>query len=548
MARPATGSVCWDEAAKVWTVRVTLANGSRSRPIAMALVKQPCAVRPADPERGCECPPCRRASDEGRRVSERMRDGASVDAATQKTVNEWFEDWLAARVAKGLRSTANDRTRFTKWISPVIGPKPIALVVRRDLEELVERLDKAVRAKQLSWKTATNIWGVASKMFSDACRSKVLALRVRDDNPAREVQAPDRGIDRSGPYLFPTEVAAIMRCKRVPPRWKRLIAIAVYAYVRRGELDALDCADVNTDRGYIHVHRAVDGQGDLKPTKTGDTRKVPIEPTLLPLLERMREAAKNEGRLVISMPPSEEMAKRLRRYVAWACEDAGIELREELLADDETRRPLVWHDLRHTGITWRAVRGDDPLKVQRASGHTDLRTTQRYINEAQTFEDAATFGVPFPALPVDALMAIDGAGSGAEGFRSSFAISDRAAARKPEKTVVCGRPQGDSNATESASHASTAQRDELGKTESKATLESTANSTDLAGQSPAESQPATSTRSADDALRDAIKAAVDEGDVERAKALLAILAPPRPGVRDVDPSENVVSLATRRAR
>lgn len=43
------------------------------------------------------------------------------------------------------------------------------------------------------------------------------------------------------------------------------------------------------------------------------------------------------------------------------------------LADDQTRRPIVWHGLRHSGITWRAVRGDEHLKIQRAAGHTDLQ-------------------------------------------------------------------------------------------------------------------------------------------------------------------------------
>jgi hypothetical protein len=35
------------------------------------------------------------------------------------------------------------------------------------------------------------------------------------------------------------------------------------------------------------------------------------------------------------------------------------------------------------------------LKIQRAAGHDDLRTTQRYINEAQTFE-GDLFGEPLP--------------------------------------------------------------------------------------------------------------------------------------------------------
>jgi hypothetical protein len=75
---------------------------------------------------------------------------------------------------------------------------------------------------------------------------------------------------------------------------------------------------------------------------------------------------------------------------------AGI-TREELFADDETRAPLTLHDLRATGITWCAVRGADPIKIQRRAGHTDLATTQRYIREAENID--ARFGVPFPILP-----------------------------------------------------------------------------------------------------------------------------------------------------
>jgi len=74
--------------------------------------------------------------------------------------------------------------------------------------------------------------GMLSKMMKDASRSKDLALRVREDNAAREVQGPDRGVERAAPYLFPSEFLALMDCGRVPARWKRLIMLATYLYVR----------------------------------------------------------------------------------------------------------------------------------------------------------------------------------------------------------------------------------------------------------------------------------------------------------------------------
>jgi integrase len=153
-------------------------------------------------------------------------------------------------------------------------------------------------------------------------------------------------------------------------------------YVRGGELEALEWPDVHLDRGYVHVHQAVDEDGVLKETKGKNVRKVPIEGTLLPMLRRMHDEASGKGK-VIAMPVREDWAKRLRKYLEWA----GV-TRPELFVPKThpTLRRLNFHDLRHTGITWRAVRGDEPLKIERAAGHDDLKTTQRYINEAQTFE------------------------------------------------------------------------------------------------------------------------------------------------------------------
>ena len=45
---------------------------------------------------------------------------------------------------------------------------------------------------------------------------------------------------------------------------------------------------------------------------------------------------------------------------------------------------------------------DDP--ATRGHAHTDVRTTKRFIDEAQTFEGAATFGDDLPSLPIEALV------------------------------------------------------------------------------------------------------------------------------------------------
>jgi integrase len=366
-------------------------------------------------------------------VAAKLRAGEEMPEDIGETVTQWFDRWIAMRVRRGIRTTGNDKGRYAKWVAPLLGLKEVKHVCRRDVEEVVQHLDASVTKGELRWKTATNAWGVVTKMFSDACRSKVLDIRVRDDNPARDVQGPDRGVERSGPYLFPSEFVSLMQCPRVPARWRRIFMLATYLYLRGGELEALQWADVNLDQRYVLVHRSVDiATGEVKTTKTNDVRKVPIEPTLLPLLVEMHRQAKGEGSVITAMPPREELAGRLRKYLAWA-----KVTRADLFADDETRRPLCFHDLRHTGVTWRALRGDEPLKLQRAAGHDDLRTTQRYINEAQTFE-GASFGEPFPSLPL-------GLFSDFGGFGVGFGVSASEISRKSLKDAETLRPQGDSN-------------------------------------------------------------------------------------------------------
>ncbi len=44
-----------------------------------------------------------------------------------------------------------------------------------------------------------------------------------------------------------------------------------------------------------------------------------------------------------------------------------------------------------------AVRGDEPLKIMQRAGHTDFKTTQIYVREAESVRQG--FGVPFPDLP-----------------------------------------------------------------------------------------------------------------------------------------------------
>jgi hypothetical protein len=73
MGRPAKGAVNFNAAKKVWEVRVTFKDGTRSKPVAMTGLAA-CTVAPDDPPKGCGCASCAAAENAARRMSEGMRE------------------------------------------------------------------------------------------------------------------------------------------------------------------------------------------------------------------------------------------------------------------------------------------------------------------------------------------------------------------------------------------------------------------------------------------------------------------------------------------
>ena len=110
---------------------------------------------------------------------------------------------------------------------------------------------------------------------------------------------------------------------------------------------------------------------------------------------RLMEVIVREGAAaprLLTMPPLCDLAPRLRQYLEWA----GV-TRAELFANDATRKQITFHDLRATGITWMAIRGDEPMKMMHRAGHEDLATTMGYVREAEALEFLKE--EVFPALP-----------------------------------------------------------------------------------------------------------------------------------------------------
>ncbi len=304
--------------------------------------------------------------------------------------DDWYDAWEKSRKAKGLTSTRDNRSHYAFHVRPALGGKHVRDWTADDMRQLVHVLDGKVRADAINWKYALNVWGTATRMARDAISSKVDSLRVRTIDPCLGVEGPDRGQQKAKQFLFPSEFLEFVSCADVPLKWRLAVTLAVYLYPRDGELRVLRWRDVDLEHGTVHIHHAWDRRSRKeKSTKTKRVRQFNIEPALVPLLEAMKGMP---GDLVIELASERAMARALRRWLKKASGD-----RVELHETTSSSKGITFHDLRATGCTWMAVRGDDPLKIMQRAGHERFETTQIYIRTAEAIRGG--FGDAFPSLP-----------------------------------------------------------------------------------------------------------------------------------------------------
>src|SRR5262249_27088901 len=154
-----------------WDVRVTYPSGRRTPPIHLdASVDEPSARALA-----LEWTV---AAAEGRLVFDGPKPSTSGVAPAAETAETWFARYFQMQEERGHTSVNTNRGRWRKWCSARLGSLAMRAITRDDIEAFVEELDASVRAERLAWKTAVNTWGLVTKGFDEATRSKTRTLRV----------------------------------------------------------------------------------------------------------------------------------------------------------------------------------------------------------------------------------------------------------------------------------------------------------------------------------------------------------------------------------
>ena len=244
--------------------------------------------------------------------------------------------------------------------------------------------------------------GLASR-FDIAGNAAAATVKRREDAPRRievftveQIEALARAAE-TGAWRTTRdedrEQETIVRLREEDVQLGELLRVAAYTGLRRGELVALRWRNIQWSDRVLSVESAVSASVESTP-KSGHFRDVPLADQPLAALERLSRRAHftGAGDYVFASAAGDRLdPSALRRRYLKARDAAGLPA-------------LRFHDLRHTAGSL-LVRQLDPVSVKAILGHSDLKTTERYLHarRASSLADAATkaFAANAPPDPKD---------------------------------------------------------------------------------------------------------------------------------------------------
>jgi integrase len=141
--------------------------------------------------------------------------------------------------------------------------------------------------------------------------------------------------------------------------------------MRLSEIRALQHSDIRD--GYIHVEHSVDLHGELKSTKTGDKRDLPLPASLMDALKKLSKLSGDSDRIFsVAGVPLGPNAIRDSLYRALAAK--GIK------EEERAKRNITFHSWRHFLNSQLLSNGVNETKTRKITGHSTAEMTKRYAH------------------------------------------------------------------------------------------------------------------------------------------------------------------------
>lgn len=288
----------------------------------------------------------------------------------RRTVGELFDAWRETHGADLSRKSLQMADGcWSSLIAPSFENARLSEVTPLAVEQWARRMLSAGRGEA----SVEKGWLTLSSMFRRAH-----AWGWSQSNPVRAAQRPRKRSQRREPVvLTPAQVEAV-RARMERQIDRTLVAVLAYAGLRPGEALALTWADIGTT--YVSVSKAL-SLGEIKTTKTGKSRRVPLIPALRSDLLQWRIASEH------SAPGDPVFPNYAGSW--WTEPDtrswAGRRFKPALSAAG-IEESVRTYDLRHSYCSMLIASGLNPVEVARRAGHSPAMTLTTYAHVFEEWE------------------------------------------------------------------------------------------------------------------------------------------------------------------
>lgn len=246
-------------------------------------------------------------------------------------------------------------------VVPLLGDQRAESVTSDDVERLRDQVALTRSASRV-----VSVLGVLSVMYQWARRHGLISSL----NPCDGVARPR--VVFSTEYYERAEVRRMLAMKTTS-QLHAMVAVGVFAGLRKGELFGLRWRDVVVDASRLDIRHSYDGT-----PKSGRSRHIPLHKQAAKALEQWRPECPQLDELVFPVRVGRG-ALRMGR----STDLAGL---PELLKTAAVRVPThPWHALRHTFASHLVMSGASLSAVQVLLGHSSANTTMRYAHLAPDY-------------------------------------------------------------------------------------------------------------------------------------------------------------------
>lgn len=287
------------------------------------------------------------------------RQAVGVVPVPAASVEALIARWLARR-DQTHRNTAKDRAKLIKHVLPVWGRFRPGDITQANIRKFAEDMRMTLKPATVRYMVR-----LMSSFFSDLSEQGYVTHNVFKGLPktTRALLNPGKNFR---PFLADrTQVSALF--KALPPPYNIAFALGARAGLRPGESRVLTWSDVELERKTISITKSIRG-----PTKSGDSRMVPMPSDLVSLLRAWKE--ENPGPLLLPPRKVRGLQSHLDEHTIGK---RYHEARESLGISEEID---FYAATRHTFASWFVIDGGSIETLSKILGHGGVVITQRYLH------------------------------------------------------------------------------------------------------------------------------------------------------------------------